>query len=185
MTAASQTSVAELRRAADAALARGDPRGALQLLEQAERTGPPDPEVLLGKALVLRLTGDFGRALETIDDALALEPYHFMALLSKGFLLEKLARPKAAAAVYKNALKVAPEPAPPPLRAPVERARALIAGQTEALRAHLEAAPAPTRARVGAPERFEEALDIFTGAKRAQVQQPILLHYPELPAISF
>jgi hypothetical protein len=44
---------------------------------------------------------------------------------------------------------------------------------------------ADTRARVGAPARFDEALDIFTGAKRTQVQQPILFHYPELPAVSF
>lgn len=184
MTATPQTSN-DLRREADAALARGDPKTALQLLGEAERAGPADPELLLSKALVLRLTGDLMGSLGALDDALALDPYNFMALLSKGFLLEKMGRPKAAAGVYRNALKIAPEPLPPPLQPPVERARQLIARQTEALRAHLQAAVADTRARVGAPARFDEALDIFTGAKRTQVQQPILFHYPELPAVSF
>jgi Tfp pilus assembly protein PilF len=72
---------------------------------------------------VLRLTGDLMGSLRRSDDALALDPYNFMALLSKGFLLEKMGRPKAAAGVYRNALKIAPEPLPPPLQPPVERAR--------------------------------------------------------------
>lgn len=185
MTAAVQTPADQLRRAAEASLARGDPRGALQLLEQAERAGPPDPEILLSKALVQRMTGDFSSALTTLDEALALEPYHFMALLSKGFLLEKLNQPKAAATAYKHALQIAPRPLPANLAGPVERARAVVEAQARSLRAHLEAAVDQVRARQAAPRRFEEALDIFVGLKRPVVQQPILLHYPELPAISF
>ena len=42
------------------------------------------------------------------DRALSMQPYDFIALLAKGALLEKLGKPKAAVASYKNALKIAP-----------------------------------------------------------------------------
>jgi aspartyl/asparaginyl beta-hydroxylase (cupin superfamily) len=34
-------------------------------------------------------------------------------------------------------------------------------------------------------DRFDEALDIYAGRKRAYVSQPLTLHYPRLPAIPF
>jgi aspartyl/asparaginyl beta-hydroxylase (cupin superfamily) len=57
----------------------------------------------------------------------------------------------------------------------------------EALRQHLSEAVAELRGRFGASEtaRFDEALDIFAGVKRAYVHEPLFLNFPRLPAIPF
>src|SRR5215218_8387006 len=98
------------------ALKRGDPRGALALAIEAERAAPGDIALKLQRAMVNRAMGDLPGALAALDEALSLDPYDFVALLSKGAVVEKISGERAAAAVYKNALKIAPpaERIPPP-----------------------------------------------------------------------
>ena len=173
---------------AKAALQRRDARSALDLLGQVP-AGAATADTFLDKALALRLLGDFAAAVEALDGALALEPRHFLALLSKGALLERLGQRKGAAVIYKHALTVAPPVGdlPAALAAPVERARQAVAGHAAALADHLRAAVAGLRAdaSVDALGRFDEALAIFAGQTRAYVQEPLLLAYPRLPAIPF
>jgi len=141
------------------------------------------------KALALRLRGDFGAAVDALDAVLAQDPYDFVALISKGALLERLDQPKHAAQVYKHALTIAPprDKLPPSLRAPVERAETVVRQHALALQAHLRGSLAATRAAFpDTPlDRFDEGLDIFCGLKQPYVQQPILMTYPRLPAIPF
>ena len=173
---------------AKAALGRRDARSALELLAQIP---PADAtaETLLDKALAFRMLGDLAAAVEALDGALALAPRHFLALLSKGALLERLGQTKAAAVIYKNALTVAPPAGeiPGALAAPVQRARAAVADHAAALADHLRAAVAPLRADASgeALGRFDESLAIYAGQTRAYVQEPLLLAYPRLPAIPF
>jgi hypothetical protein len=146
-------------------------------------------DALLDKALALRLVGDLDAAIAALDGALVLEPLNFLALLSKGALLERLRRGKAAAAIYKNALALAPpdERLPLGLAAPVARAREVVKSHAAALADHLRASVANLREDFS-PEsldRFDEALEIFAGVRRPFVQEPLLLHYPRLPAIPF
>ena len=75
---------------AAAALQRGDRAGALNALVQAEIASPADPHVKMQKALIHRLGGDLPAALAALDEALALDPYNFLALLSKGAVVERL-----------------------------------------------------------------------------------------------
>lgn len=171
-----------------AALQRRDARAALEFLDQIE---PADltADALLDKALALRMVGDLAASVDALDAALALEPRNFLALLSKGALLERLGRGKAAAAIYKNALALAPpaEALPAGLVAPMARAREAVREHAEALARHLRASVAALRETFSGQtlDRFDESLDIFAGVTHAYVQEPLLLHYPRLPAIPF
>ena len=90
------------------ALRRGDRRGALALVLEAERAAPRDVALKLQRAMVSRALGDLPGALLALDEALDIEPYDFVALLSKGAVIERMSGERAAATIYKNALTIAP-----------------------------------------------------------------------------
>jgi tetratricopeptide (TPR) repeat protein len=179
----------EVGAAVQAALQRGDAKGALALVREAEVLAPSDLQLKLQRAMVCRAMNDLRGALGALDEALAIDPYDYLALLSKGAVLERLSGEKAAAPVYKNALKVGPddERLPPPLKAPTENARAVVARVQQQLEDHLRAAADATKADCSdaARRRFDESVGIFSGRARVYTQEPLLLHYPRLPAIPF
>ncbi|MGA2953770.1 MAG: aspartyl/asparaginyl beta-hydroxylase domain-containing protein [Caulobacteraceae bacterium] len=165
-----------------------DPTLALQLIERAN--GPATSiALLLDQVSALRMLGDVSAAIETLDAALAIDPRSFVALLTKGALLEHVGHRKQAAAVYRAAIGVAPSEAslPAEARAQLKKARKLVLAHSEGLAAHLEASVADLRARYAGEDfdRFDESLEIYAGRARAHSQQPLLLHYPRLPAIPF
>lgn len=176
-----------LRQAAEA-LARRDPHSALDLIDQADALGPTHNGAL-NRALALRLLGDFHGALMVLDDALAMQPYDFAALLGKASMLEQVGQARSAADVYRNALKIAPprERCPPVLQTQIDHAAGVVRRQAEALRDHMRAGVAALRGSVDAAtlDRFDEGLEIYAGLKTAPKQEPLLLDYPRLPAIPF
>lgn len=178
------TSVAER---VETALRRRDLPTALALLSEAEAARPADPALKMQRALALRMSGDFEGSLRALDAALALDPYNFVALLSKGALIERLSGERAAAPVYRNALKIAPADLPPGLQAAAARAREVVAATADALEAwlteHLAAAGADCQGPAQA--RIAESLRVFSGKGRIYNSEPIDLHYPRLPAIPF
>ena len=188
MDRADSGAAAGLIARARAALQRQDWAGAEALLRDAP-LGSLNVEATLDQVLALRMMGRLAEALERCDAALALEPRNLLALLSKGLLLERLGRPKAAAQVYANALAVSPPPErlPPPLAAQIAHAGNVTWAHAQSLAAHLEAAVGDLRARwVGEDlSRFNEGLAIFAGLQRPHLQAPLLLHYPRLPAVPF
>jgi hypothetical protein len=179
----------DLSGAIQAALQRGDRQGALALVLEAERAAPGDKALKMQRAMVCRLAGDLTGALAALDEALSLDPYDYVARLSKGALIEKVSGERAAAPAYRNALALAPPDAemPPPLRAPTERARQVLARATEALEAHLLSRTGAVKAEMSeaARRRFDEAVGVYAGRAKVYVQEPLLLHYPRLPAIPF
>jgi len=155
-------------------------------------SAPPEalgPDGCLDHALALRMLGRLPEALARAEAALVLEPRHFVALLTKGALLERSGKPKAAAIVYRNAIATAPpeDRLPAPLVAQLAHARGAVQAYGEALAAHMERAVAPVRERHADPRvsRFDESLRIFAGLARPYLQEPLLLHYAQLPAIPF
>lgn len=82
-----------------------------------------------------------------------------MALLSKGSIRSQMGRIRAAARVYRDALRIAPAESslPSGLRGPLARAREVVAEQAQALAEHLRGAlsdlplvlPGPAGFRVG------------------------------------
>ena len=181
--------VEELLSRANAALARRDADAALDILRRAERAAPRDVNVRLNIALALRLRGDLPAALAALDAALEIEPYLFIALLSKGAILERMGLIRAAASIYKDALTIAPSPdkTAPGLAQPLARARQVVAENAEALRAFMAGQVDAVRSRHAhaAQRRFDEALDLFAGRKRVYQPQPLLMHFPGLPVVQF
>ena len=178
---------ASLSQQVQQALARRDAAGALALIRGAEAGRPADLDIKMQKAVALRMSGDLKAAIAALDEALALDPYHFVALLSKGALVEQAQSPRHAAAIYRNALKILPADPPAAFQAPIARARQVVAETTDALEAFLSAKVAglAVEADPAAKERFEESLRIFSGATRAYHSEAALLAYPRLPAIPF
>lgn len=178
---------ASLSQQVQQAIARRDTAGALALIGRAEAARPADIDIKMQKALALRVSGDLKGAIAALDQALALEPYNFVALLSKGALVERLQSPRHAAAIYRNALKILPRDPPPALQAPIARARQVVAETTDALEAFLAARVAGLAAGAdpASRDRFEESLRIFSGSTRPYNSEAVLLAYPRLPAIPF
>ena len=169
------------------ALGRRDGAAAVRLIDEALGQAPGDIDLRLQKAMALRLQGDLKGALAALDAALDLEPYHFVALLSKAAVVERLSGPRKAWQIYRNALKILPDPLPSTLQPAVDRARQVVEETTDALAAFLEDRSAPARARMDrtAGARFDEGLQIYAGRTRNYPSEGILLTYPRLPAIPF
>lgn len=168
---------------------RGDPARARLLLAEAERADPRDPEAPLNAALAANLQGDLEASLAALDRALTIDPYFFLALLSKGKVLERMSLTRQAARVYANAIKIAPPPErlPQALRDALSHARSAVEANNHALAEHLRLRTAGLRQRHEGQDlaRFDECLDILAGTKRRQVQDPILLYFPRLPPIPY
>jgi aspartyl/asparaginyl beta-hydroxylase (cupin superfamily) len=169
------------------ALGRRDGAAAVRLIDEALGQAPGDIDLRLQKAMALRLQGDLKGALAALDAALDLEPYHFVALLSKAAVVERLSGPRKAWQIYRNALKILPDPLPSTLQPAVDRARQVVEETTDALAAFLADRSAPARARMDrtAGARFDEGLQIYAGRTRPYPSEGILLTYPRLPAIPF
>jgi aspartate beta-hydroxylase len=171
------------------ALKRGDPGSALKILADAEAALGPKIDIKLNLALAHRMMGNLVQALGALDAALQLDPYQFMALLSKGAILERMGKTHEAARTYKNALKLAPpdDQTPPALVAPIAHAKVVVTADSDALGAYLSTRLATKRAQYDpeALERFDQCLDVFAGRKRVYVQEPLLMHFPGLPATQF
>lgn len=168
---------------------RGDPGGAAAMLAQAEAANKHDPETPFFAALALNMKGDYAAALSAIDRALTIDPYYFAALLSKGKLLERMNQPRQAAGVYRNAVKIAPPPEhlPPHMRQALNDATQTVARTNEATAEYLRKRTAAARNKYSSADlvRFDECLDILAGVKRPKPQEPLLLHFPRLPATPF
>lgn len=167
---------------------RGDMATALSLLGNAEAGDPGNSEILMAKAVVLRVLGDFARAVMTLEQVLAIDPYHYFALLSKAALTEQLSGPKAASRIYRNALKIAPatDRMPPALAMQTEHARRVVAADDQALADFLSARVAKAASLDDSQAfRFRESMDVMLGRAKPYVQEPLLFHYTQLPAITF
>ncbi len=189
MTADNEKAVQPLIQAALATLQRGDAGGALAMLLEAEKNYPDSPGVKLNLALVHRTRADFPGALRALDAALAIDPYFFLALLSKGAVLEQMDKPRLAAEIYRNALRIAPpaDKTPPSLVEPIKRAREVVTEQAEALQAHLRIQLGGLLAQYADQPlaRFNECLDVLAGTRQVYNSEPIQLKVPRLPAIPF
>jgi|CXWL01.1.fsa_nt_gi aspartyl/asparaginyl beta-hydroxylase (cupin superfamily) len=167
----------------------GEAAVALDLLSRAEALDPAYPEIPLYAAMAHRMLGALPAALAACDRALARDPYFFLALLSKGAILEQIGKPRLATLVYKNAIKIAPPPErlPPSIRMALGRAQTHVAADAQALAAHLRAQTSDLRDQNKADrlDRFDESIDILAGVQPRYVHDPALLYYPRLPAIPF
>src|SRR5579862_2156314 len=88
---------ADLKARADAAIKAGDVPTARMLLEEAVQAGPADPDLWISLAACRRAAGDFELAMAAVEQALALEPRHYLALMMRASLLERAGLQRRAA----------------------------------------------------------------------------------------
>lgn len=169
------------------ALTQRNAPAALALLRQAEAEAPGDIDIKMQKAMALRMAGDLLGAIVALDQALAIEPYHFVALLSKGALLERTAGKRQAAAIYRNALKIVPSTPLPGFQGAIDHAREVVDETNDALAAFLEQKTTALGVDIDAPTqaRFQHGLQVFAGQTKVYPSEAVMLTYPRLPAIPF
>lgn len=168
---------------------RGDLAGAVQLLNRALAAAPRDVATLFNLSAVHRRMGDTAAELTFLDRAIAADPYYLPALLAKGRALERSAKPRQAARIYRDALAIAPPDAslPAELQSALAHAREAVRKNAEEFESFVAQSPGilAWARKSDFPESFREARAIMAGSKKPFVQQPTLLHYPRLPAIPF
>ena len=171
------------------AFQRGDSAAALELLEQARTRAPGDPMILLSIARVHREAQRTDQEWAAIITALDIDPYFLPGLLARGEFLERQQRSRAAAAVFRDVMKVAPPPEqwPRALQARLQHARDAVARDTEEIAAFLHHQTGAQRAAVDAAlgSRWDEAISILAGKSRPYHSICNQLQVPRLPAITF
>jgi aspartyl/asparaginyl beta-hydroxylase (cupin superfamily) len=171
------------------ALMRKDFARARERLERAAHVAPNDPAVPLNLSFLHRATGDADAEMAALTAALSIDPYFYPALLGKGMLLERRGEKRPAARVYKDLLSIAPseEHIAPELREALRHAREVVEQNSRELDAWLHQRLASAMAHHSSENlgRFEECREVALGRKRIFTQQPVMLHYPGLPAIQY
>jgi hypothetical protein len=169
-------------------LEAGDARAARALLEQVCATRPKEIKPWMMLAGACRMQGDHLSALNALERALAVDPYYFVALLSKGAALEELGQPHAAADAYRAALAMAPRAGlTPALQASLHKAERAIERDVERYFDFLREAVESERARHAGADlaRFDECLAVLSGRTKRYVHEPSMLYFPGLPALPF
>jgi aspartyl/asparaginyl beta-hydroxylase (cupin superfamily) len=171
------------------ALKRGDAAAARELLGAARKLVPRDLLVLMTLCAACQHLGDAAGEREAIEAALAVDAYFLPALLAKGSWLERFASRASAAAMFTNALKVAPPEAnwPANLRPQLAHAREFSKAHADDLHAFIarsarervQSLPAPLAAR------WHEAASILAGKTQPHHAVANQLCVPRLPAIPF
>lgn len=168
---------------------RGDANGALAYLQSnaAQLSGHVDFH--MNVAIAHRNLGNAPLAIKALNAALAIDPYAFMPMLSKGSILEQMGDMRTAAQVYKDVLRIAPEESQlhASLRPLLKRAQEVVDEQAKAMASHFRDALGPLMQehRGESLTRFEECMDVVAGVKQIYNAEPVQVHYPRLPAIPF
>ncbi len=171
------------------ALKRGEGAAAHELLSAARKRAPGDLLVLMTLCAACHHLGLAEGEREAIEAALAVDPYFLPALLAKGGWLERFGTQASAAAMFANALKVAPPQShwPANLQPQLQHAREVVDAHTGALDSHLTRELDPLLARLpeAAAARWREAASILAGKSKPYTSHSNQLHVPRLPAIPF
>ena len=91
------------------AIANRRPADARQMLKRALDLDPMLLPARLNLATAQRMEGDLTGALETVDDALKIEPLAFRSLMMRASLLENIGHRRTAATAYGHALSQLPD----------------------------------------------------------------------------
>jgi aspartyl/asparaginyl beta-hydroxylase (cupin superfamily) len=177
-----------LEQAGIDALHRGDMAGARDALERFTSQGNAPSRAWMLLARTCEMQRDVEAAHRALDHLLAAEPRHLRANLMKGDLLTRSGEDRAAVSWYQRALSLARGAGalPDDLVEALRRAEIASRAATERFQDHLS--ERLSKAGVDLTRgygRFAEAIDILTGAKQPQLQQPSSFFYPRLPHIGF
>lgn len=171
------------------AFRRGDMHAARSAFQRLVDVSGKDPQHWINLALACQGLKDEKGEEESIRRALEADPTDLLALILRGNLHERQGRTHEAARAYGAAATVAPpmDKLHPDLRPAVTHAAAYRRKYEEECAAFLDQYLGPhLRERSGEDlRRFRDSVDIMVGRKRRYDSQPVLYHYPQLPAIEF
>ena len=167
---------------ADRAAASGDRPTARRLLEQVAAADPDRIDPWLKLAALCRADGDVAAALAAVSGALRVEPLGFMPLLLKASLLEAAGRVDDAGEAYGHALAQRPDPLPPHLAGPIDRAERQHAAYVERVASALAATTRPFECAMTEAERSRVSRfkDNIVRRTRPYHSEPSHFHYPGL-----
>jgi aspartyl/asparaginyl beta-hydroxylase (cupin superfamily) len=168
-----------------AALNAGNPEDARRLFAAAIEGDGTKTSFWLNLATSCRKLSLQAEEMKALDAALALDPRYPLALLQKGSLLELQGRTRQAARLYGQALAsvAGSTQLPESLRPALNRALHVARENDRALSGYLAEQVQPVRARHEGEERsrFDRALELLVGRRRAYHPQPSFLYFPQLP----
>lgn len=167
----------------------GNAARARELYEQAVANDAGSKVLWLNVATACKALGDVSGEEKALDQALAIDPRYFPALMHKGELLEKQGRPKAAAMIFEGALvSLAPEtPIPQRMVPALTHARDVVMSHRREMEAFLEGQLAESLQSHADTDqsRFKACRDIILGKRRVYRSEPKAMLFPYLPAIEF
>jgi len=167
----------------------GDAAGAYALLKKVVELAPRHVPFWLSLAAALRLLMRREEELAALERALALDPTHLVVLLQKAALLDLMHKPRAACAIYGNAVQtLAPGTRlAPSLEAHVQHARRRIAEGAAELAAVIDGRVAPLTQGLSVADRrrFDRCMDRLLGRKRIYTPEPTFMLFPYLRNYEF
>lgn len=171
------------------ALAAGDPARALPLFRSAAEADPREPALWLNVAKAQRLLNDNEGERTSLDAALAIDRRHFMALLRKAELHQRLGERHEAAQAWSGVSALADQTSelPPGLVETVNGGRAYLANHMRDFGEAIDAGMASARDALPALERhrFDACVDAMLGRRRIYANECHGVHFPFLPAYEF
>ena len=164
------------------ALGARDVATAATLLRQGAEGNPPEDFPWLGLANAELALGQAAAAEAAIDSQLARANRDVGALLLKGLLRERSGDARAATSFYRTAqAQMAFDGRIPPELAQLEaHARAFLGNATDNFTDHLLAELGDNLSPA-----MREAVDLLTGRREIDLQQPTMFYYPGLPQRRF
>jgi aspartate beta-hydroxylase len=181
--------VTALNTLAMIALNLRDGERAIYYLERAAAAEPGSAPIRFNLFQAFDLAGDLERGMESLDRALAIDPYYVPAILMKAELLARRGRLAESLAMFRAIIAVGPnsDSLPPPAREALAHGLALIQADDDRRAAAFEGPIAEVRAAYPGADfhRADAYVGHRAGRRKVYVQQPVGGHFPYLPAIEF
>jgi aspartate beta-hydroxylase len=167
----------------------GNPAEAVVLLHRAVEADPSAPPLWYNLSRAYRTLKDDAQELAALQKCLGADPYFLQALLAKAAIFERRGQPRIAARDYQDALACSVHfpSLNPAVKEQLAHASRFVAQQQNDLLNFLDThlqdvAGSKSTAR---PARFSESLEILSGRKKYQPQNPTFYAYPSLPPLAF
>ncbi len=181
--------VTALNTLAMIALNLKDAERSVHYLERAAAAEPGSAPIWFNLFQAFDLAGDLDRGMESLDRALAIDPYYVPAILMKAEVLARLGRLADSLAMYRAIIAVGPnaDSLPPPARQALAHGLELIQADDDARASAFERPIADIHAAYPDADfsRADAYVEQRAGRRRVYLQQPIGGHFPYLPALEF
>lgn len=181
--------VTALNTLAMIALNLKDAERSVHYLERAAAAEPGSAPIWFNLFQAFELGGDLDRGMESLDRALAVDPYYVPAILMKAEVLHRLGRLADSLAMFRAIIAIGPnaDSLPPPARQALAHGLELIQADDDARASAFEQPIAQVRAAYPEADflRADAYVEQRSGRRKVYVQQPVGGHFPYLPALEF